>query len=38
MPPLWPSADEADFYTLLDGSEYREEKAPRLIALAGILS
>ena len=30
-------ADEADLYALLDGSEYREEKAPRLIALAGIL-
>ncbi len=31
------AADEGDLYKLLDGSEYREEKAPRLIALAAIL-
>lgn len=31
------AADQADLYALLDGSEYREEKAPRLIALAAIL-
>ena len=30
-------ADEPALYDLLSGSEYREEKAPRLIALAGIL-
>ena len=30
-------ADEAELYTLLQGSEYREEKAPRLIALAKIV-
>ncbi len=30
-------AAEPELYALLDGSEYREEKAPRLIALAGIL-
>ncbi len=30
-------ADEAQLYTLLNGSEYRAEKAPRLIALAKIL-
>ena len=30
-------ADETTLYDLLRGSEYREEKAPRLIALAGIL-
>lgn len=30
-------AAESDLYALLDGSEYREEKAPRLIALAKIL-
>ncbi len=31
------AADEADLYALLNGSEYREEKAPRLLALAAIL-
>ena len=31
------TASEPDLYDLLSGSEYREEKAPRLIALAGIL-
>ncbi len=31
------AADEPELYDLLRGSEYREEKAPRLIALAGIL-
>ncbi len=30
-------ADEAHLYDLLNGSEYRHEKAPRLIALARIL-
>jgi endonuclease-3 len=30
-------AAEPDLYALLNGSEYREEKAPRLIALARIL-
>ena len=30
-------ADEAELYALLNGSEYRQEKAPRLIALANIL-
>ena len=30
-------ADEPELYALLDGSEYREEKAPRLITMAGIL-
>ena len=31
------AADEPTLYDLLNGSEYREEKAPRLIALAKIL-
>jgi endonuclease-3 len=31
------SADEPELYDLLNGSEYRQKKAPRLIALAGIL-
>lgn len=31
------AADEPELYALLNGSEYREEKAPRLIALASIL-
>ncbi len=31
------NAEEPTLYALLDGSEYREEKAPRLIALAAIL-
>ncbi len=31
------NAAETDLYALLSGSEYREEKAPRLIALARIL-
>ena len=31
------AADEPTLYDLLNGSEYREEKAPRLIALAAIL-
>ena len=30
-------ATEPDLYDLLDGSEYREDKAPRLLALARIL-
>lgn len=30
-------ADEPELYALLDGSEYREDKAPRLLALAKIL-
>jgi endonuclease-3 len=30
-------ADERDLYELLDGSQYRETKAPRLIAMATIL-
>ncbi len=35
--PTLAAADEADLYDLLRGSEYREEKAPRLIALAQLL-
>lgn len=35
--PALAAAAEAELYGLLNGSEYREEKAPRLIALAGIL-
>jgi endonuclease III len=35
--PSLAAADEARLYELLDGSEYREDKAPRLIALAKIL-
>lgn len=35
--PTLAAADEAQLYDLLLGSEYREEKAPRLIALAAIL-
>jgi endonuclease III len=35
--PSLAEADESELYTLLDGSEYREDKAPRLIALAKIL-
>jgi endonuclease-3 len=31
------AAEEAALYDLLEGSEYREAKAPRLIALAGLL-
>lgn len=31
------AADEPTLFALLDGSEYREDKAPRLIALARIL-
>ena len=31
------AAAELELFTLLNGSEYREEKAPRLIALAGLL-
>jgi len=31
------SASEPELFTLMQGSEYREEKTPRLIALAGIL-
>ena len=30
-------ADERELYDLLEGSQYRETKAPRLIAMAGIL-
>lgn len=32
------AATEPELYDLLNGSEYREEKAPRLIALAAILA
>ena len=32
------AADEPELYDLLSGSEYREEKAPRLVALAKILT
>ncbi len=35
--PALAEADERELYGLLQGSEYREEKAPRLIALAQIL-
>ena len=35
--PTLAAASESELYGLLNGSEYREEKAPRLIALAGIL-
>ncbi len=35
--PALASAEEAELYDLLQGSEYREEKAPRLVALARIL-
>ena len=35
--PTLAAAAEPELYELLNGSEYREEKAPRLIALAGIL-
>jgi len=35
--PALAAAVEPELYGLLNGSEYREEKAPRLIALAGIL-
>ena len=35
--PALAAAAEPELYDLLGGSEYREEKAPRLIALAGIL-
>jgi len=35
--PALASADEPELYDLLQGSEYREEKAPRLVALARIL-
>ena len=35
--PALAAAVESELYDLLSGSEYREEKAPRLIALAGIL-
>lgn len=35
--PALAAAAEAELYDLLNGSEYRQEKAPRLIALAGIL-
>lgn len=31
------AAEESELFALLQGSEYREEKAPRLIALASIL-
>ena len=36
-PAALASAAEPDLYALLSGSEYREEKAPRLIALATLL-
>ncbi len=35
--PALAHADEAELYDLLEGSEYREDKAPRLIALARLL-
>ena len=35
--PALAAAAEPELYDLLNGSEYREEKAPRLIALASIL-
>jgi len=35
--PALADAAEPELYALLSGSEYREEKAPRLIALARIL-
>lgn len=35
--PVLAIAEEAELYALMQGSEYREEKAPRLIALARIL-
>lgn len=35
--PSLADADEPELYALLQGSEYREAKAPRLIALAQIL-
>ena len=35
--PALASASEPELYDLLQGSEYREEKAPRLIALARLL-
>jgi len=35
--PALASADEPELYDLLQGSEYREEKAPRLVALARLL-
>ena len=35
--PALAAANERELFDLLKGSEYREEKAPRLIALAGIL-
>ena len=35
--PALAAANERELFDLLNGSEYREEKAPRLIALAGIL-
>src|SRR5947209_14392584 len=35
--PALAAADEAELYALLAGSEYREDKAPRLIALSKIL-
>ena len=35
--PALAAAEEPELYELLQGSEYREEKAPRLIALARLL-
>ncbi len=35
--PALASASEPELYDLLQGSEYREEKAPRLVALARLL-
>ena len=35
--PALAAANERELFDLLNGSVYREEKAPRLIALAGIL-
>ena len=35
--PALAAAEEAELYDLLDGSEYREAKAPRLIAMATLL-
>ena len=35
--PALAAADEGELYDLLEGSQYREAKAPRLIAMATIL-
>jgi endonuclease-3 len=36
--PTLATADESELYALLNGSEFREAKAPRLIAMARILT